>query len=70
MQFTPIGNEFVATVEGIDLRAPLDAAVAAAIHAAMDRFAVLVFHDQPLTDEQQIAFTKASARSSSTRPTT
>ena len=59
MQFTPIGNEFAATVEGIDLRAPLDAAVATAIHAAMDRYAVLVFHDQPLTDEQQIAFTKS-----------
>jgi alpha-ketoglutarate-dependent 2,4-dichlorophenoxyacetate dioxygenase len=59
MQFTPIGNEFAATVEGIDLPAPLDAAAAAAIHAAMDRYAVLVFHDQPLTDEQQIAFTKS-----------
>ena len=59
MQFTPIGNEFAATVEGIDLRATLDAAVAAAIHAAMDRYAVLVFRDRPLTDEQQIAFTKS-----------
>jgi len=59
MQFTPIGKEFAVTVEGIDLRAPLDAAAAAAIHAPMDRYAVLVFHDQPLTDEQQIAFTKS-----------
>src|SRR5262249_45235717 len=25
----------------------------------MDRYAVLVFHDQPLTDEQQLAFTRA-----------
>jgi alpha-ketoglutarate-dependent 2,4-dichlorophenoxyacetate dioxygenase len=25
----------------------------------MDRHAVLVFHDQPLTDEQQIAFTRS-----------
>ena len=59
MRLTPIGAEFVAAVEGIDLRAPLDAAATAAIHAAMDRYAVLVFHDQPLTDEQQIAFTKS-----------
>jgi len=59
MRLTPIGTEFVAAVEGIDLRAPLDAAATAAIHAAMDRYAVLVFHDQPLTDEQQIAFTKS-----------
>jgi alpha-ketoglutarate-dependent 2,4-dichlorophenoxyacetate dioxygenase len=59
MRFIPIGNEFVAEVTGIDLRAPLDAGAAAAIHAAMDRYAVLVFHDQPLSDDQQIAFTKS-----------
>jgi alpha-ketoglutarate-dependent 2,4-dichlorophenoxyacetate dioxygenase len=57
MQFIPIQNEFVAEVADIDLTAPLDAAGAAAIHAGMDRFAVLVFRDQPLTDAQQIAFT-------------
>jgi alpha-ketoglutarate-dependent 2,4-dichlorophenoxyacetate dioxygenase len=59
MRFIPIGNEFVAEVTDIDLRAPLDTAAAAAIHAAMDRHAVLVFHDQPLTDNQQIAFTRS-----------
>jgi alpha-ketoglutarate-dependent 2,4-dichlorophenoxyacetate dioxygenase len=58
MRFIPIGNEFVAEVEGIDLATPLDADAAVAIHAAMDRYAVLVFHDQPLSDDQQIAFTK------------
>ena len=59
MRLIPIGNEFVAEVTGIDLRAPLDAGATAAIHAAMDRYAVLVFHDQPLSDDEQIAFTKA-----------
>ena len=59
MWFIPIGNEFVAEVTGIDLRAPLDAGATAAIHAAMDRYAVLLFHDQPLPDDEQIAFTKA-----------
>jgi len=59
MRFIPIGNEFVAEVDGVDLRAPLDAGAAANIHAAMDRYAVLVFHDQPLSDDQQIAFTKS-----------
>jgi alpha-ketoglutarate-dependent 2,4-dichlorophenoxyacetate dioxygenase len=58
MQVAPIGNEFVAAVSGIDLRQPPDAAAAAAIHAAMDRYAVLVFHDQRLSDAEQIAFTK------------
>src|ERR1700738_3110239 len=57
MRFNPIGNEFAAVVEGIDLCAPLNSAQVATIHAGMDRHAVLVFHEQPLTDEQQIAFT-------------
>jgi alpha-ketoglutarate-dependent 2,4-dichlorophenoxyacetate dioxygenase len=30
----------------------------AAIEAGMDRYAVLVFHDQNITDEQQISFTR------------
>jgi alpha-ketoglutarate-dependent 2,4-dichlorophenoxyacetate dioxygenase len=57
MRFVPIGSEFAAEVEGIDLGAPLDAAAVAAIHAGMDRHAVLVFRGQKLTDAQQIAFT-------------
>jgi alpha-ketoglutarate-dependent 2,4-dichlorophenoxyacetate dioxygenase len=59
MRFIPVGHDFVAGVTGIDLRAPLDAGAAASIHAAMDRYAVLVFRDQPLSDEEQIAFTKS-----------
>ena len=59
MRFNPIGNEFAAVVEGIDLCAPLNSAQVATIHAGMDRHAVLVFHEQPLTDEQQIAFTRS-----------
>jgi alpha-ketoglutarate-dependent 2,4-dichlorophenoxyacetate dioxygenase len=59
MRFVPIGNAFVARVEDFDLRAPLDAGAVAQIHAGMDRYGVLVFHDQPLTDEQQIAFTRS-----------
>jgi alpha-ketoglutarate-dependent 2,4-dichlorophenoxyacetate dioxygenase len=57
MRFVPINPEFVAEVEDIDLTAPLDKAGAAAIHAGMDRYAVLVFRDQPLTDARQVAFT-------------
>src|SRR5438445_11816202 len=59
MRFIPIGSEFAAEVEGIDLCAPLAAAAVAGIHAGMDRHAVLVFHDQPLTDEHQLAFTRS-----------
>ncbi|MDE2576987.1 MAG: TauD/TfdA family dioxygenase [Rhodospirillales bacterium] len=48
--------DFVGRVTGIDLTAPLDPADVAAVAAGMDRFAVLVFPDQRLTDAQHIAF--------------
>ncbi|HEX5814711.1 MAG TPA: TauD/TfdA family dioxygenase, partial [Methylomirabilota bacterium] len=54
-----IGPCFAAEVEGIDLTRPLSADQAAAIHAAMDAHAVLVFHDQKLDDAQQLAFTRS-----------
>ena len=49
---------FVGEVSGVDLRQPLSRDEVAAIEAGMDRYAVLVFHDQNITDEQQIAFTR------------
>ncbi|MGX9962249.1 TauD/TfdA dioxygenase family protein [Roseomonas sp. F4] len=56
MQVTPIGRDFVAEVSGLDLRSPLTAQQVAAVDAAVDRFAVLVFRDQVLDDDQQMAF--------------
>jgi len=58
MHFTQIHPHFVAEVSGIDLRQPLTPTQAAEIDAAMNRYAVLVFHDQDLTDEQQKAFSR------------
>jgi alpha-ketoglutarate-dependent 2,4-dichlorophenoxyacetate dioxygenase len=49
---------FVGEVDGVDLRRPLSPEEVRAIEAGMDRFAVLVFHDQPLSDEQQVAFSR------------
>ncbi|MCG8546407.1 MAG: TauD/TfdA family dioxygenase, partial [Alphaproteobacteria bacterium] len=49
---------FVGEVEGVDLRQPLDTETAAAIEAGMDEYAVLVFRDQDITDEQQAAFSR------------
>jgi len=54
-----IGPCFAAEVDGLDLTKPLSEDESAAIHAGMDRYAVLVFHDQPLTDQQQLAFTQS-----------
>jgi alpha-ketoglutarate-dependent taurine dioxygenase len=54
-----VGPCFAAEVHGLDLTRPLSDADVAAIHAAMDTHAVLVFHDQKLDDEQQLAFTRS-----------
>src|SRR5260370_17922650 len=49
---------FAGEVSGIDCRRPLEPEKAAAIEARMDPYGVLVFRDQPLTEAQQIAFTR------------
>jgi alpha-ketoglutarate-dependent 2,4-dichlorophenoxyacetate dioxygenase len=48
---------FVGEVTGIDISRPLAKADVAAIEAGMDKYAVLVFPGQNITDEQQMAFT-------------
>ena len=49
---------FVGEVSGVDLAQPLSAADHDAIAAAIDSYAVVVFHDQRLTDDQQIDFAR------------
>src|SRR2546426_6990137 len=49
---------FVGEVSGIDISRPLSRDEIAAVEAGMDRYAVLVFHDQKLIDEQQMAFSR------------
>jgi len=49
-----IGGE----VSDIDLREPLSAEDAAILEAGMDKYAVLVFHGQNITDAQQTAFSR------------
>ncbi len=51
-------GDFVGDVTGIDLTKPLTASQVSAIEAGMDRFAVLVFHDQRFDDETQMAFSR------------
>jgi alpha-ketoglutarate-dependent 2,4-dichlorophenoxyacetate dioxygenase len=47
---------FVGEISGIDITRSLSRDDVAAIEAGMDRYAVLVFHGQKLTDQQQQAF--------------
>ena len=49
---------FAGEVSGIDCREPLQSGEIAAIHAGMNEYAVLVFRDQNIIDEEQIAFTR------------
>jgi alpha-ketoglutarate-dependent 2,4-dichlorophenoxyacetate dioxygenase len=53
-----IHPHFVGEVAGVDLRQPLTPQEAADIEAGMDRYAVLIFHDQDITDDQQVAFAR------------
>ncbi len=54
-----LGSCFAGEVHGLDMRNRLSAEDVAAIHAGMDRYAVLVFRDQKIDDAQQLAFTRS-----------
>jgi alpha-ketoglutarate-dependent 2,4-dichlorophenoxyacetate dioxygenase len=54
----PITPVFAGEVSSVDITQPLSRDEVAAIEAGMDRHAVLVFHDQHLTDDAQRAFTR------------
>ncbi len=53
-----ITSVFAGEVSGVNVAQPLSRADVAAIEAGMDRYAVLVFHDQRLTDDAQRNFTR------------
>ena len=55
---TPLHPHIGAEVRGVDLTRPVPPDDLAAIDAAFLRRAVLVFPGQPLSDEQQIAFSR------------
>jgi alpha-ketoglutarate-dependent 2,4-dichlorophenoxyacetate dioxygenase len=59
LQLVPLHPLFAAEVRGLDLGTTPDAATCDAIHRAMDRYGVLVFRDQRLDDDQQMAFGQA-----------
>ena len=47
-----------AEIRGVDLRRPIDAAMLQAIKDAWTQHLVIVFPDQPLTDQEHVAFTR------------
>ena len=54
----PLHPLFAAEASGLDLRKPLSRQEIEAIEKAMDRHAVLVWHDQPLSQDEQVAFAR------------
>ena len=53
-----VRGDFVARVTGLDLSKRLDDGAFGQVRDAFHRYAVLVFPEQPLSDEQQIAFSE------------
>jgi alpha-ketoglutarate-dependent 2,4-dichlorophenoxyacetate dioxygenase len=54
-----IHPHFIGEVSGVDITKPLSKDDAAALQNGIDTYGVLVFHDQRLTDEQQMAFSQS-----------
>lgn len=54
----PARPDFAAEVSGIDIARPASASDIAAIEVGIARFAVLVFRDQRIDDDQQVAFSR------------
>jgi alpha-ketoglutarate-dependent 2,4-dichlorophenoxyacetate dioxygenase len=65
----PLHDLFVGEVGGVDLTRPLAPEDVAAIEAAIAEHAVLVFRDQRVTDEQQLAFSRYFGELEETRGT-
>ena len=59
LHLNPLHSLFAAEVTGIDLRTTPGPELCAEIDRAMDRYAVLVFRDQRIDDDQQMAFGEA-----------
>lgn len=58
LEIRPLHPLFAAEVIGLDLGQPLTPALIRQITQAFARHAVLVFRDQPISDDQQIAFSE------------
>ena len=56
LSFRKLHSHFVAEVSPAELRSVHDPETLAEIRAGMDQYAILVFHDQPFADDEQMAF--------------
>jgi len=69
LAFRPLHGTFAAEAGGVDLTRPLTGEQVAAIEAAIAKYAVLVFRDQRITDDQQLDFSRRFGDLEETRGT-
>jgi len=58
LSVTPLTPSFAARIDGADITRPLDDRTWAEIRAAFEEHSVLLFRDQPLDDDTQVAFSR------------
>jgi len=58
IELTPLHPTLGAELRGVDLTRPVEPEIFAEIEAAFNRHGILVFPEQPVTDEQQLAFSR------------
>jgi len=58
IQVTPLHPTLGAELRGVDLTQPVLPGVFAEIETAFNRYGILVFPDQPVSDEQQLVFSQ------------
>ena len=58
LKIEQVHKYFVGEVSGIDLSDPLSKSEVTQIEEGMDRFGVLIFREQFLSDEEQVSYTK------------
>src|SRR5215471_17710385 len=58
IELSPLHPTLGAEVRGIEITRPVTPRIFAEIDAAINRYGILVFLGQPVTDEQQLAFSR------------
>jgi len=58
LRFRPLHPRYGVEIQGVDIREPIAPAVFAEIRRALDEHALLLFRDQPVSDEEQVAFSR------------
>ena len=64
---TPLQPLFAARISGLDLTQDLDDATFATVRDAFERYSVLVFPGQTITDDQQVRFSERFGQLEATR---